>query len=193
MLGLKSNTPAKWVKIAENNLQQLLSDHAFAEQKAAAAAMSLIIGYSEDSDLVTKMQSIALEEIEHFGRVHKIIVAHGMSLLQDQRSAYAKHLFNFFDKTKDRTKSLVNRLLISALIEARSCERFKMLSLYLKDTELAAFYKDLLASEAGHYTLFLGLAKKYDSKENVTKKWEALTDYEAAYIKLQGKTALVHG
>ncbi|MFK5890541.1 MAG: tRNA isopentenyl-2-thiomethyl-A-37 hydroxylase MiaE [Flavobacteriaceae bacterium] len=193
MLGLKSNTPASWVKIAENNLQQLLSDHAFAEQKAAAAAMSLIIGYSEDSDLVTKMQSIALEEIEHFGRVHKIIVDRGMTLLQDQRNAYAKHLFNFFDKTKDRTQSLVNRLLISALIEARSCERFKMLSLYLKDTELAAFYKDLLASEAGHHTLFLGLARSYESKEIVSNKWEALTTYEAAYINKLGKTALVHG
>jgi len=193
MLGLKCDTQKSWVTIAENNLQQLLTDHAFAEQKAAAAAMSLIIGYSEDSDLVTKMQSIALEEIEHFGRVHNIMVARGMTLLRDQKSTYVKHLFHFFDKTKDRTQSLVNRLLISALIEARSCERFKVLSLHLKDAELAAFYKDLLASEAGHHTLFLGLAKRYDSKENVTKKWEALTAYEAAYIKKQGKTALVHG
>ncbi|MCF6212819.1 MAG: tRNA 2-methylthio-N6-isopentenyl adenosine(37) hydroxylase MiaE [Flavobacteriaceae bacterium] len=193
MLGLKCDTSKLWVGIAENNLQLLLTDHAFAEQKAAAAAMSLIIGYSEDADLVSKMQSIALEEIEHFGMVHKIIVARGLTLLQDQNSAYAKHLFSFFNKTKDRTQSLVNRLLISALIEARSCERFKMLSLYLKDTELAAFYKDLLASEAGHHTLFLGLANRYESKEIVTKKWDALTTYEAEYIKKQGKTALVHG
>jgi len=193
MLGLKCDRQKSWVSIAENNLQQLLTDHAFAEQKAAAAAMSLIIGYSEDSDLVTKMQSIALEEIEHFGMVHKIMVARGLTLLRDQKSNYVKHLFNFFDKTKDRTQSLVNRLLISALIEARSCERFKMLSLYLKDAELATFYKDLLASEAGHHSLFLGLAKKYDSKENVTKKWAALTTYEAAFIIKQGKTALVHG
>jgi len=193
MLGLKCDTQKSWVSIAENNLQQLLTDHAFAEQKAAAAAMSLIIGYSEDSDLVSKMQSIALEEIEHFGMVHKIMVARGLTLLRDQKSNYVKHLFNFFDKTKDRTQSLVNRLLISALIEARSCERFKMLSLYLKDAELATFYKDLLASEAGHHTLFLGLAKKYDSKENITKKWGALSTYEAAFIIKQGKTALVHG
>ncbi len=193
MLGLKCTTQKSWVSIAENNLQQLLTDHAFAEQKAAAAAMSLIIGYSEDSDLVTKMQSIALEEIEHFGRVHNIMVARGMTLLQDQKSAYAKYLFNFFDKTKDRTQSLVNRLLISALIEARSCERFKMLSLHLKDVELAHFYKDLLASEAGHYTLFLGLARRYESKEVVNKKWEALATYEAEYIKNQGKRPLVHG
>jgi tRNA 2-(methylsulfanyl)-N6-isopentenyladenosine37 hydroxylase len=193
MLGLKCTTQKSWVSIAENNLQQLLTDHAFAEQKAAAAAMSLIIGYSEDSDLVSKMHAIALEEIEHFGRVHNIMIARDMTLLQDQKSAYAKYLFNFFDKTKDRTQSLVNRLLISALIEARSCERFKMLSLYLKDAELAAFYKDLLTSEAGHYTLFLGLAKRYESKEVVNKKWEALTTYEAEYIKKQGKTPLVHG
>lgn len=193
MLGLKCDTQKSWVTIAENNLQQLLSDHAFAEQKAAAAAMSLIIGYSEDSDLVTKMQSIALEEIEHFGRVHNIIVTRGMTLLRDQKSDYVKHLLSFFDKTKDRTQSLVNRLLISAIIEARSCERFKVLSKYLKDAELASFYKDLLASESGHHTLFLGLAKKYESKENIARKWEDLTEYEASYIKQQGKTALVHG
>jgi len=193
MLGLKCTTQKSWVSIAENNLQQLLTDHAFAEQKAAAAAMSLIIGYSEDADLVTKMQAIALEEIEHFGRVHNIMKARNMTLMQDQKSAYAQHLFKFFDKTKDRTQSLVNRLLISALIEARSCERFKMLSLHLKDLELAAFYKDLLASEAGHYALFLGLAKRYASKEVVNEKWEALTRYEAEYIKKQGKSPLVHG
>ena len=193
MLGLKSTTSPSWVCIAENNLQQLLTDHAFAEQKAAAAAMSLIIGYSEDSDLVTKMQAIALEEIEHFGRVHKIMTSRGMTLLQDQKSSYAQHLFKFFNKTKDRTQSLVNRLLISAIIEARSCERFKTLSLHLKDTELASFYKDLLASEAGHYSLFIGLAKRYQSKELVMEKWEALTTYEADYINNQGKKALVHG
>lgn len=193
MLGLKSKTSSDWVKIVENNLQQLLTDHAFAEQKAAAAAMSLIIGYSEDSDLVTKMQSIVLEEIEHFGMVHKIMIAKGMTLGQDQKSVYVKHLLSFFNKTKDRTESLVNRLLISALIEARSCERFNTLSNHLSDKTLAKFYKDLVTSEAGHYSLFLGLARRYQDRDIVDKKWDDLTNYEANYIKNKGNTALVHG
>ena len=170
MLGLKSKTSSDWVKIVENNLQQLLTDHAFAEQKAAAAAMSLIIGYSEDSDLVTKMQSIALEEIEHFGMVHKIMIAKGMTLGQDQKSVYVKHLLSFFNKTKDRTESLVNRLLISALIEARSCERFNTLSNHLSYKTLATFYIDLVTSEAGHYSLFLVLARCYEARATLDNK-----------------------
>jgi len=193
MLGLKSKTSKTWVHVVEGNLLQLLTDHAFAEQKAAAAAMSLIIGYSEDSDLVDKMHAIAMEELEHFGRVHQIIKSKGWVLGQDKKSDYAKHLFNFFNKTKDRNESLVNRLLISALIEARSCERFKVLSENLTDKKLAQFYKDLLASEAGHYSLFLGLARKYQNKLVVDEKWDKLTTYEALYIKKQGVLPLVHG
>jgi len=193
MLGLKSETPKTWVKVVEQNLLQLLTDHAFAEQKAAAAAMSLIIGYSEDSDLVDKMHAIAVEELEHFGMVHIIIKKKGWALRQNQKSDYAKLLFNFFSKTKDRTDSLVNRLLISALIEARSCERFKVLAENLSDKELAKFYKELLISEAGHHTLFLTLARKYQDRLIVDKKWDKLTSYEAEYMKNRGKLALVHG
>jgi len=193
MLGLKSKTPKTWVKVVEQNLSQLLTDHAFAEQKAAAAAMSLIIGYSEDSNLVDKMHGIAIEELEHFGMVHQIIKSKGWVMGQDQKSDYAKHLFKFFNKTKDRTESLVNRLLISALIEARSCERFKVLAENLSDKELAEFYDELLVSEAGHYTLFLGLARKYQDRIIVNEKWDKLTSYEAKYLKYKGIKALVHG
>ncbi len=193
MLGLKTETSKTWVKVVEQNLLQLLTDHAFAEQKAAAAAMSLIIGYSEDSDLVEKMHAIAIEELEHFGMVHQIIKSKGWVLRQDQKSDYAKHLFGFFSKTKDRTDSLVNRLLISALIEARSCERFKVLAENLSDKKLAQFYKELLSSEAGHHTLFLTLARKYQDRLIVDEKWNKLTSYEAEYMKNRGKLALVHG
>ncbi|MEN8187518.1 MAG: tRNA-(ms[2]io[6]A)-hydroxylase [Bacteroidota bacterium] len=193
MLGLKSDTDVSWVKIAEGNLQQLLTDHAFAEQKAAAAAVSLIINYSEETELVQRMSDLAIEEMEHFKMVHEIMVSRGMTLGQDQRSDYAKHLSKFFLKTKDRQQSLINRLLMGAIIEARSCERFSVLSKNMKDKELAKFFGDLLASEAGHYTLFLGFARKFMDREVVDKTWDEFLTYEAEYIKQQGKLPLVHG
>ena len=193
MLGLKSDTDKKWAKIAEENLQQLLTDHAFAEQKAAAAAVSLIINYSEETEFVQALSDHAIEEMEHFKMVHEIMVSRGMTLGMDQNSAYAKHLSKFFPKTKDRQQSLINRLLMAAIIEARSCERFSVLSKNMKDKELAKFFGDLLASEAGHYTLFLNFARKFQDKEIVNKKWDDFLSYEAEYMKKQGKLPLVHG
>ncbi len=193
MLGLKSDTDKEWVKIAEDNLQQLLTDHAFAEQKAAASAVSIIINYSEETKMVQAMSDIAIEEMEHFKMVHDIMVSKGMALGMDQKSDYAKHLIKYFPKTKDRTESLINRLLVSAIIEARSCERFSVLSKNMNDKELAKFFGDLLASEAGHYKLFLGFARKYQDREIVDQKWDDLLNYEAEYMKQQGKLPLVHG
>jgi len=193
MLGLKSDTDIAWVKIAENNLQQLLTDHAFAEQKAASSAVSLIINYSEKTELVQALSDHAIEEMEHFKMVHEIMVSRGMTLGMDQNSAYAKNLIKFFPKTKDRQQSLINRLLMAAMIEARSCERFSVLSKNMEDKELAKFFGDLLASEAGHYTLFLGFARKFMDREIVDKKWDEFLTYEAEYMKLQGKLPLVHG
>ncbi len=193
MLGLKSDTDKEWVKIAEDNLQQLLTDHAFAEQKAAASAVSIIINYSEETKMVQAMSDIAIEEMEHFKMVHDIMVSKGMALGMDQKSDYAKHLIKYFPKTKDRTESLINRLLVSAIIEARSCERFSVLSKNMNDKELAKFFGDLLASEAGHYKLFLGFARKHQDREIVDQKWDDLLNYEAEYMKQQGKLPLVHG
>jgi len=193
MLGLKSDTDKSWAVIAENNLQQLLTDHAFAEQKAAASAVSLIINYSEETQMVQAMGDIAIEEMEHFKMVHDIMVSRNMVLGMDRKSEYAKHLIKFFPKTKDRTESLVGRLLIAAIIEARSCERFSVLSKNMKDQELVKFFGDLLASEAGHYTLFLGFARKYQDRKIVDKKWDDLLSYEAEYMKKQGVKPFVHG
>ena len=193
MLGLKSDTDKSWAVIAENNLQQLLTDHAFAEQKAAASAVSLIINYSEETKMVQAMGDIAIEEMEHFKMVHDIMVSRNMVLGMDRKSEYAKHLIKYFPKTKDRIESLVNRLLIAAIIEARSCERFSVLSKNMKDQELAKFFGDLLASEAGHYTLFLGFARKYQDRKIVDEKWDDFLSYEAEYMKNQGKLPLVHG
>ncbi len=193
MLGLKSTTNPEWAKIAENNLEAFLTDHAFAEQKAAAGGFSLIISYSEETEMVKALSEYTIEETEHFKLVHDFMVSRGFTLGRDSKSNYAAHLFKFFPKTKDRTESLVSRCLIAAIIEARSCERFKTLADYTSDKELEKFYRDLIVSEAGHYTQFIKFARKYQDKEIVDKKWDNLLEYEAAFMNTQGKTPLVHG
>lgn len=193
MLGLKFETETSWAEIAENDLQQILTDHAFAEQKAASNAVSIIINYSEETEMVQAMSEIAIEEMQHFKMVHDIMIARGMVLGREQKNDYAKHLHSFFQKTSDRTDALIQRLLIAALIEARSCERFKVFSDNLNDEELSAFYKDLMISEANHYTTFLGFARKYQDRKIVDKKWEGLLAYEAEFMKNRGKNARVHG
>ncbi len=193
MLGLKSDTNKSWVKIVEKNLEQLLTDHAYAEQKAAGTAISLIINYSEETEMVQALSSHAIEEMEHFKMVHELMVKRGMVLGRDQQSVYAKHLSKFFPKTKDRTEALISRLLMAALIEARSCERFKVLSENLKDVELASFFRGLLESEAGHHALFLKFARQYQDRSIVDKKWNDFLEYEAEYMKTKGVLPLVHG
>ena len=139
------------------------------------------------------MSAIAIEEMEHFKMVHELMIDRGMILGIPQKNDYAKLLQQFFTKTKDRTNALIQRLLVAALIEARSCERFKVFSENLKDKELANFYKDLMVSEANHYTTFLGFARSYQNKEIVDKKWNALLTYEAELMKQRGTAAKVHG
>ncbi len=193
MLGLKFETETSWAEIAKDNLQQILTDHAFLEQKAASNAVSIIINYSEETELVQAMSEIAIEEMQHFKMVHNFMIQRGMVLGREQKNDYAIKLQKFFTKTKDRTNALVQRLLIAALIEARSCERFKVFSENMKDKELAEFYKDLMISEANHYTLFLGFARKYQDREIVDKKWDALVDFEAEMMKNRGIKATIHG
>jgi tRNA-(ms[2]io[6]A)-hydroxylase len=193
MLGLKFETGTSWAEIAKDNLQQILTDHAFAEQKAASNAVSIIINYSEETELVTEMSKIAIEEMEHFKMVHDLMISRGMILGREQRNNYAKNLQSFFTKTKDRTEALIQRLLVAALIEARSCERFKVFSENLEDGELSIFYKDLMISEANHYATFLGFARKYQDRELVDEKWSKLVAFEAEMMKGRGNTATVHG
>ncbi|MFB0938665.1 MAG: tRNA-(ms[2]io[6]A)-hydroxylase [Candidatus Azotimanducaceae bacterium] len=193
MLGLKFETETSWVEIAKDNLEQILTDHAFAEQKASANAISITINYSEETELVKEMLNIAIEELEHFQMVHKLMVDRGYVLGQAQRNDYALKLRNFFPKTNDRTNALIQRLLIAALIEARSCERFKVFSENLEDPELSDFYKELMISEANHYTTFLGFARSYQDPTIVNEKWEALLNYEAELMKNRGNQAKVHG
>ncbi len=193
MLGLQFETETSWVAVAKNGLEQLLIDHAFAEQKAAANAMSITINYSEETELVRDMMDIAIEEMEHFKMVHELMIARGMVLGQATKNDYAIKLQKFFTKTHDRTEALVQRLLVAALIEARSCERFKVFADNMEDEELCKFYHDLMISEANHYTLFLGYARKYMDTDYVNEKWNALLAYEAQMMKERGGLAKVHG
>ena len=193
MLGLKFETETSWVEVAKNGLQQLLTDHAFAEQKAASNAVSIIINYSEETELVKDMSDIAIEEMEHFRMVHNLMIERGMVLGQATKNDYALKLQKFFTHTGNRQEALVNRLLVAALIEARSCERFKVFATHMKDNKLSKFYTDLMVSEANHYTLFLGYARKYMEREAVDKKWNNLLSFEASMMKNRGNIAKVHG
>ena len=193
MLGLQFETKTSWAEIAKDDLQQILTDHAFLEQKAASNAVSLIINYSEETALVKEMSTIAIEEMQHFKMVHLLMVKRGMVLGREQKNDYAIRLQKFFKKTKDRTEALIQRLLVAALIEARSCERFKVFSENMEDEELSKFYNNLMISEANHYTIFLKFAREYQDREIVDKKWNALVAFEAEMMKERGKLAKIHG
>jgi tRNA-(ms[2]io[6]A)-hydroxylase len=193
MLGLQFETRTSWAEIAKDNLQQILTDHAFLEQKAASNAVSIIINYSEETELVKEMSNIAIEEMQHFKMVHLLMVKRGMVLGREQKNDYAIRLQKFFNKTKDRTDALIQRLLVAALIEARSCERFKVFSENMEDEELSKFYNNLMISEASHYTTFLKFAREYQDKEIVDKKWNALLAFEAEMMKGRGSEAKIHG
>ena len=193
MLGLKLPTDPRWVNIVEKNIEEILTDHAFCEQKAASTAISLIVGFPEYSELVKEMATLAIEEISHFNMVHDIIIARGWILGRNRKDDYVVKLLKFFPKGSSRTTQLVHRLLYASLIEARSCERFRLLSKELKDKELAAFYKRLMISEAIHYSMFLRFARKYGNRTEVNKKWQELLAYEADIMKDLGTKMTIHG
>ena len=193
MLGLLSNTDPKWVKIVEADLSTFLSDHLYAEQKAASNGFSFVMQYPEKKELIKVMGAYALEESEHFKRILDFMLKRGIKLQSDTKSAYVHHLRKFFPKTKDREENLINRLLLASLIEARSCERFALFSKLTKNTELSEFYHELIKDEVGHYKLFQVLARKFQDEKTVLEKWNKLLAYEVAYMKEMGKSALVHG
>lgn len=193
MLGLKLPTDPRWANVAEKNIEEILTDHAYCEQKAASTAISLIVGYPEKSELVDKMTALAREEMGHFQMVHNRIMERGLVLGRERKDAYVGQLGTFFPKGGDREQRLVQRLLICALIEARSCERFRVLSENLEDEELSAFYHSLMISEANHYTMFLKLARKYGGREHVDIIWAELLDFEATIIAGLGNEGLIHG
>ncbi|OZV68707.1 tRNA-(ms[2]io[6]A)-hydroxylase [Winogradskyella aurantia] len=193
MLGLKLPTDPRWVNIVEKNIEDILTDHAYCEQKAASTAISLIVGFPEYTELVEEMTDLVQEEMSHFKMVHEKIIENGWTLGRDRKDEYVLALLKFFPKGGSRTTQLVHRLLYAALIEARSCERFKLLSEELEDKKLAKFYKKLMISEASHYTMFLKFARKYGNRKEVDKKWEDLLLFEAEIMKQLGKKETIHG
>ena len=193
MLGLKLPTDPRWVNIIETNLQEILIDHAWCEQKAATNAITIMSRNPENVELVTKMLALVKEELEHFEMVYDIIQKRGYVLGKERKDSYVNELFMFMKKDYNRSDALVDRLLFSAMIEARSCERFKVLSENIKDVELASFYHELMVSEAGHYTMFISLARKYGGDVDVDQRWQQWLAHEAIVIQNYGKGESVHG
>ncbi len=193
MLGLKLATDPRWANLVETNIEEILTDHAWCEQKAATNAMKIISQNPELTDLVSEMLLLAQEEVEHFKMVHDIIKKRGYTLGREKKDSYVNELFKARIKGGNRQQSLIDRLLFSAMIEARSCERFRVLSENIKDEELSKFYHELMVSEAGHYTTFLGFARKYAGDIDVDKQWKELLVKEAEIIKNYGKSSTIHG
>lgn len=193
MLGLKLPTDPRWVNIVEKNIEEILTDHAYCEQKAASTAISIIIGFPDRSELVKEMTALVREEMGHFNMVHEKIVERGWKLGRERKDEYVIELMKFFPKGGSKTTHLVHKLLYAALIEARSCERFRLLSENIADEELADFYRNLMVSEANHYTMFLGFARKYGDRKEVDQKWQDLLAYEAEIMANLGKKESMHG
>ncbi|WP_395045292.1 tRNA-(ms[2]io[6]A)-hydroxylase, partial [Flavobacterium sp.] len=190
---LKLATDPRWVTIVESNIEEILTDHAWCEQKAATNVITLITQNSEHEELVTSLLEIAKEELDHFQMVHNIIKERGLTLGRERKDHYVNELFKFLKKDGSRNDAFVDRLLFSAMIEARSCERFKVLSQNIKDTKLATFYRELMISEAGHYTSFLAFARKYSEKVDVDKRWKEWIEFEGVLITKYGKEETIHG
>ena len=193
MLGLKLPTDPRWVNIVEKNIEEILTDHAYCEQKAGTNAINLIVHFPECTELVDGMLELAKEELEHFQMVHEKIKARGFVLGRERRDEYVFELNNFIRKGYQRNFVLVDKLLFSALVEARSCERFKVLSENINDEDLRLFYHDLMISEANHYTLFIRLARLYANGIDVDKRWQEFLDYESEIIRKYGNKETIHG
>jgi len=194
ILKLQLPTDPLWVKnVVESNIEELLTDHAFCEQKAASNAITLIVQNPNLSDLVQDMAMLVQEEMDHFKRVHDIILERGFVLGRERKDDYVNELRKFIIVGGSRADQLVDRLLFSAMIEARSCERFKVLSENINDEELSKFYHELMISEATHYAMFIRLAKKYANSIDVDTRWKQYLEYEAQVVQNYGKSETIHG
>jgi tRNA-(ms[2]io[6]A)-hydroxylase len=193
MLGLKMPTDPRWVNIVEKNIEEILTDHAYCEQKAASNAISCIIRYPEYPDLVDEMVRISREEMEHFGMVHQELRKRGLKLGYERKDPYVHDLAAYLMKGGTRQQQFVDRMLFAAMIEARSCERFRLLSEQVVDEDLRSFYRELMESEAEHYTTFIGFARKYGEGVDVDKRWKEFLEFEATLMDKYGKTETMHG
>lgn len=183
MLGLKLPTDPRWVNIAEKNIGDILVDHAYCEQKAASSCISLIIQYPDREKLVEVLMPVVTEEWAHFRMVLKEMKKRNVPLGKPRVDEYVQELFKLIRKGGSAERRLMDRLLVNALIEARSCERFRLLSLHIADEELKKFYHDLMISEAGHYVNFVDLAREYMPEEAVKTRLEEMLEAEAEIMK----------
>ncbi len=182
-MGLELPTDPRWTDIAQKNLQDILVDHAYCEQKAASSCISLIIQHPDREKLVEALTPVVAEEWDHFRRVLAELKKRGYALGPQRKDEYVEELSKFIKKGGSKEQHLVEKLLLNALIEARSCERFKVLWKNVGDKELSDFYHELMISEAGHYKSFLHLAKEYMPENYVMQRWEEWLEYEAGLMK----------
>ena len=179
MLGLKLPTDPRWVNLAEKDLEEILTDHAYCEQKAATSCISLIQQFPDKEEMVRELAPIVTEEWGHFRMVLNELDKRALKLGRQRKDQYVNKLLAFQKKGGSREDRLLEKLLVCALIEARSCERFRLLSLHIAEEELKEFYHKFMVSEAGHYRLFIELAKKYSGEEKAKARWEEYLAYEA--------------
>ena len=193
ILGLQLPTDPRWVNLAEKSLQEILTDHAYCEQKAATSCISLIQRYSSKEKLVKELAPIVTEEWGHFRMVLAELGRRGLTLGKQRKDEYVNALLQFCITGGAEEGRLLDQLLLMALIEARSCERFKRLSEGLDDAYLRKFYRRFMESEAGHYTLFIELAETYIGKERVRCRWKEWLAYEATVVqKLEPRGDRIH-
>lgn len=183
ILGLQLPTDPRWVDLTSISLEAILTDHAYCEQKAATSCISLIQRYSEYEELVTELSPIVTEEWGHFRAVLNELQKRGLKLGKQRKDGYVNALLDFQTKGGRPEDRFLDQLLTMALIEARSCERFKRLSEGLNDAYLRKFYRKFMESEAGHYTLFITLAETYLPKTKVRKRWKEWLEYEKQLMK----------
>ena len=183
MLGLKLPTDPRWANLAEMSLEEILTDHAYCEQKAATSCISLIQLYPDKKELIEQVSPVVTEEWGHFRMVLKELEKRNLNLGFQRKDEYVNGLLAFEKKGGSRDNRLIERLLICALIEARSCERFRLLSEQLKEEELRDFYHKFMVAEAGHYKMFIDLARKYGGREKVDQRWQEYLHYEAELLK----------
>ena len=182
ILKLKLPTDPRWVNIAEKNIEEILVDHAYCEQKAATSGISLIVKYPDKEKLVDEMTALVAEEWGHFERVLDELKKRGFALGRNRPDEYVVELAKHIRKGDKRERQLMDHLLVNALIEARSCERFKLLWKNIQDEGLQKFYYELMVSEAGHFVSFIKLAKEYMPAEVVEARLQELLKIEANII-----------
>lgn len=193
MLGLKLPTDPRWVDLVSKDIQEILTDHAYCEQKAASNAISVIVKFPNYPDVVQAMSELAIEEMEHFKMVHDELLKRNLELGKERKDEYIHDLLIYIRNGGDEEQQFVERMLFGAMVEARSCERFRLLSEEINDAELRVFYRELMESEARHYTMFLKFAKKYAKRIDVDKRWEEFLAFEATLMQKYGKNATMHG